>query len=445
MRETRTAQQSIFDFYTEHEYGKFLEALSDLLDENTHILELIEADLLTPGTKPTGRIGLSVESIFRCMLIKQISQTTYDELSFLLADSQSYRTFARLDVGSQPKKSTLCENIRRLKPQILQTVFESLGIEFNENGLIDTETMRLDSTVVQSNIVSPSDSQLLNDGVRVLCRLFSKSKDQTGVKLRMVDYREQARKLSASIFYEKKSEKNKLYVPLIKIAEKVVKQSYRAVDQVQFKSTDKNAMIWICQVEHYQGLLENVIKQTTRRVINGEKVPSSEKLVSLFEPHTDIIVKSNREIEYGHKINLSTDKNGFITTLMIEEGNPADSERFLPILDEHERLYGCTPETTIADGCYASINNVNKAKEKGVKRPAFHKKRGISVSMMGIKEKTLKKLRAFRAGIEANISELKRSFGAGKATWKGESGFQAFVWASAISYNLTHRVRMDSG
>jgi len=310
---------------------------------------------------------------------------------------------------------------------------------------MDPKLTRLDGTVVKSHIAPPSDSRLLDDGIRVLSRLFAQSRDRTGVKLRLTDYRKRSRKLSGAIFYGKKAEKDRLYKELIPLAKRVVEQSHRAIEQVQRKGRKNDAQLWIDNVLHYRHLLERVIDQTERRVLNGEKVPASEKIVSLFEPHTDIIVKGQRDIDYGHKVNLSTDKSGFIAALMIEEGNPKDSERFIPLLEAHERLYGCVPLTTIADGCYASGDNVDTAKKMGVKRVAFHKKAGITLSQMGIKEKTLKKLRDFRAGIEGNISQLKRGFGGGKALWRGESGFMAYVWASVISYNLARWVRLDSG
>ena len=101
-------------------------------------------------------------------------------------------------------------------------------------------------------------------------------------------------------------------------------------------------------------------------------------------------------------------------------------------MHDAQRLYGCVPETTIADGGYASQANIDKGRTLGIKQVGFHKKKGIGVSAMGLKEKTLKKLRDFRAGIEGNISELKRAFGASKALWKGEDGFMSFVWASGV-------------
>lgn len=445
MRATRTAQTSIFDFYSQHKRGEFFRNLSRLLDEHAELLDLIERDLLTRGAKATGRNGLSVESVFRCMLLKQITGVTYETLSFLLSDSQSYRTFARLDKNCFPNKSTLCTNIRRLQPSTLQAVFETLAICTYNVGELETDSMRLDSTVVKSHIGDPSDSRLLDDGIRVLSRLFAKSQNRTGVKLRLTDYRSSSRKLAAAIFYGKKAEKNQIYPELIALAKRVIQQSYRAVDQVRVKSTDPLSIFWIEEVVHYRGLLERVINQSERRILQGETVPASEKIVSLFEPHTDIIVKGQRDVDYGHKINLSTNVDGIITVVMIEAGNPKDSERFIPLLEEHQRLYSDLPMTTIADGCYASHSNVRTAKAMGVKRVAFHKKNGITLKAMGIKEKTLKKLRDFRAGIEGNISEFKRAFGAGKAMWKGEDGFMSFVWASVISYNLTRLVRLDSG
>lgn len=445
MRETRTAQMSILDFYTQHERSDYFKSLSELLDGHRELIRIIEGDLLNKNAKATGCRGLSVESIFRCMLLKQITRVSYEQLSFLLADSPTYRAFARLDKNRFPGKSTLCENIRRLRPETLQAVFEQLALDTWSRGELETEVMRLDSTVVKSNIALPSDSQLLDDGIRVLSRLFAKSQDRTGVKLRLTDYRKPSRKLAAAIFYGKKAEKDVLYPQLIQLAQRVIKQSDRAVDQVDANISDPLSFAWVEEVVHYRRLLERVIDQTQRRVLRNETVPAAEKIVSLFEPHTDIIVKANRGVEYGHKLNLSTNRHGFITVVMLEQGNPKDSERFMPLLQAHERLYGHVPTTTIADGCYASHGNVSAAKALGIRKVAFHKKNGITLSAMGIKEKTLKKLRDFRAGIEGNISELKRAFGAGKALWKGEQGFAAFVWASVISYNLAHMVRLDSG
>lgn len=446
MRESRTAQCSLFDVYSQHKFGVFLDELSQMLDAHqSDILPLLEEDFRLESAKPTGRKGLSVESTFRCMMLKQITGVSYEMLAFHLADSSSYRAFARLERDCQPGKSALSVNIRRLKPKTLQAVFNRLGVAAFEQGIMKVDCLRIDSTVVRSNIAPPSDSKLLDDGIRVLSRLIAKSRERTGVKLRLTDYRKRSKSLAARIFYAKKTEKEALYPQLISMAKRVLTQTDKAIEQVQRQGEESVPLqTWINQVVHYRTLLEQVIDQAQRRVLNGEKVLASEKIVSLFEPHTDIIVKGPREIQYGHKINLSTDKSGLITALRIEEGNPADTERFMPMIEAHQSQYGYVPKTTITDGGYASLDNLKQGKELGVKRVGFHKKKGISVSAMGLKEKTLKKLRDFRAGVEGNISELKRAFGASKAFWKGEDGFMSYVWASVISYNLVRLVRLNS-
>ena len=125
------------------------------------------------------------------------------------------------------------------------------------------------------------------------------------------------------------------------------------------------------QRENYRPLIERIIAQTERRVLHGEAVAANEKIVSLFEPHADIIVKGGREVEYGHKLNLTAGRSGLILDLVIEAGNPADSERFLPMLNRHIGFYGEAPRQTAADGGFASRHNLGEAKALGVRDVAF--------------------------------------------------------------------------
>lgn len=442
MRETRIAQASLFDNYSKHEFGIRLKSLSDVLDEHPEILTLIESDLVDSSVKKVGRNGLSVETIFRCLLLKQQLGISYEQLSFHLSDSNTYRAFARLPCNAFPSRSGLQSTIRSIKPQTLETVYGFLSRKWVENGRIDLDKIRIDSTVIGSHITPPSDSQLLNDSVRVLSRYLAKSQSETGVKIRFTDKRKASKSLAFSIFNAKNSEKKQLYPKLLSLIRVVLKQTERALCAVKLggKATPQTKQ-WIDDVEHYQSLMLKVVDQTQRRVINEEKIPASEKIVSIFEEHTDIIIKGRRDIQYGHKVNLSTEVNGFITHFSIESGNPGDKNLFLPVLDAHKANYGCLPSSTICDGGYASKVNVEKGRAMGLKHVAFHKRVGISYKDMGVKIKTFKKLRNFRAGVEGNISELKRAFGATKARWKGHDGFKAFVWSSVLCYNLVRMAR----
>ena len=135
-------------------------------------------------------------------------------------------------------------------------------------------------------------------------------------------------------------------------------------------------------MSHYLPLIARVLDQSERRVLHGQAVPAGEKLVSLFEPHADIIVKGARDVQYGHKLNLVTGKSGLILDVVIEAGNPADAERFLPMLDRHIARCGTPPRQMAADGGYASRDNLDQAKARGVTDVAFHKKRGLAVADM---------------------------------------------------------------
>ena len=173
-----------------------------------------------------------------------------------------------------------------------------------EDNTLSLDWLRIDSTVTDSNIAMPSDSQLLNDGVRVLSRLMWQSKDMTGVKMRFTDQRKNSKSLSYRIFNAKKAEKDALYPELLSYVTLVLKQSRSAIDKVRLNATNsENAERWIDKVEHFLALLPLLIDQTQRRVFNDEDVPASQKIVSLFERHTDIIVKGLRDVQFGHKIN----------------------------------------------------------------------------------------------------------------------------------------------
>jgi transposase, IS5 family len=175
----------------------------------------------------------------------------------------------------------------------------------------------------------------------------------------------------------------------------------------------------------------------------GEAVPSGEKLVSLFETHADIIVKGGREVHYGHKLNLTTGKSGLILDVVVEAGNPADAERFLPMLERHIARQGTAPRQTVSDGGYASLDNLKTAKALGDEDVAFHKKRALTIDAMVKSRWVYRRLKNFRAGIEANISCLKRAFGLARCAWRGLDHFKAYVWSSVVAYDLALFARLN--
>ena len=256
------------------------------------------------------------------------------------------------------------------------------------------------------------------------------------------NHRRLAKKRAMAIQHGRgKAAKVKLYGDLI-AATRATLQALQHAAQVLATHPSLEAELWCSQARHYQPLVERVITQATRRVLAGEAVPAGEKLVSLFETHADIIVKGGRDVHYGHKLNLTTGRTGLIFDVVIEAGNPADAERFLPMLARHIDRSGAPPRQSACDGGYASRDNLRQAKALGVQDVAFHKKCGLTIEAMVKSRWVYRKLRNFRAGIEANISCLKRAYGLGRCTWRGLAHFKAYVWSSVVAYNLILCARM---
>lgn len=441
MRQERIIQTSIFDLFAEHEIGRELKAMSDWLDRQGELLGLVLADLRRHGVKPTGRDGLPAEAVLRCALLKQYRQLSYEELAFHLEDSASFRAFARLPLALCPKKSVLQKTISAIRAETWEQVNRVMLKHARQDKIETGTTVRLDSTVSEALMHAPSDNSLLWDAVRVMVRLL-KAADALpgGMKVSWRNSRRLAKKRAHAIQHSRgKEKKAKLYRDLITVTETTM-ASLREVER-HLPATIE-AELWRVEASHYLPLIERIVDQTRRRVLDGEAVPAGAKLVSLFEPHADIIVKGGRDVQYGHKLNLMSGTSGMILDVVVEAGNPCDSERFLPMLERHIAFYGAAPRQAAADGGYATLANVTQAKTMGTSDVAFHKKRGLKVEDMVKSRWVYRKLRNFRAGIESDISCLKRAYGLARCTWRGLDHFKSYVWSSVVAYNLALFARL---
>ena len=197
------------------------------------------------------------------------------------------------------------------------------------------------------------------------------------------------------------------------------------------------------ELQHYAELMRRVIDQTERRVLRGEKVAAQDKVYSIFEEHTDIIKKGQREPTFGLKVFLIAGKSSLILDCRVERGNPSDDSQFQPMLERIEQIYGRMPRQVSFDAGFTSSANLSWAKEeKGIQDVAFPRKGRMKVSDMVRSSWVYKQLKKFRAGIEGCISMLKRVFGAGRCTWKGWQHFCQYVQLSVVSFNLLVLARM---
>ena len=445
MRQKRLLQASLFDGFANHETGRELKAMSEWLDGHRELLDLVVGDLCRRRVEDVGRHGLPAESTLRCGLLKQHRQLSYEELAFHLEDSASFRTFARLPMAWTPKKSVLQKTIGAIRAETWEAINQTLLGGARRQRVEDGAVARFDSTVAAALMHEPSDSSLLWDAVRVMVRLLKEADSLLGgAAIAWRDRRRAAKKRARAIqFIRGQPKRVQLYRELIAITRATV-AGLRQAEARLAKQEAPQTVLWRAKASHYRPLIERIIAQSERRVLKGEQVPAGEKLVSLFEPHADIIVKGGRDTSYGHKLNLVTGRSGLVLDIMIEAGNPADSERLLPMLERHIAFYGQPPRQAAADGGYASQANLDKAKACGVSDMAFHKKCGLRIEDMVKSRWVYRKLRNFRAGIEAGISCLKRAYGLARCTWRGLEHFKAYVWSSVVAYNLALFARLQA-
>jgi IS5 family transposase len=443
MREKRISQLSIFHTMPRNEVARELEAISRILDENPGMYELVYQDMVRSKRPDTGREGMTAEQVLRCTILKQYRNLSYEELAFHLEDSHSFRAFSRLGMGQRPGVSTLQENIKGLRPRTWEAV-NRLLIRYAEAQRMEKgRTVRLDSTAIESNIHYPTDSRLLEDAIRVITRLLIEGRRLRPVPgYRFSDHRRLVKKrVMAIVTTRSKKVRQKVYGELLTVAGRVVGYGRQAIAELdRFHSDDAaevvRARVVMEKLQRALMIFGRVMDQTERRVMGGEKVPASEKVVSFFEVHTDIIEKGGRETSYGHKLYLTGGRSGLILDCRVVRGNPRDSSLFSELISRQQELYGRVPRQVASDGGFASVENLRWAKAQGITDVMFSKRRGLSVLDMAKSHWVYRRLRNFRAGIEASISWLKRTFGLARCTWKGWKSFRQYVWSAVLSYNL---------
>lgn len=450
MRRKRNPQTTIFEVLGKHPGPRELEQMATILATDHNMLDQAYADLLKKSRHDTGRQGMTAEQVVRCALLKQFRELSYDDLAYYLADSHSFRSFVRLEPGNYPAKSTLQENIKALSEDAWLAIHHFLLAYAQQAKIENGRKIRIDATAVQTDIHYPTDASLLWDGVRIITRWLFEGKELAPCPTyRCSDHRRVVKKRLMTILNTTKQEVRKTaYRDLLHYAGRVVSYAQQAIPELagfggETLADYLRARALAEKLSRAIDLLRRVMDQTERRVFKGEQVPASEKIVSLFETHTDIIVKKRRETEFGHKVFLTGGASNLILDCLVERGNPADTDLFLPLLERHIEQYGRPPRQSTADGGFASKANLAGAKAAAVKDVVFAKKRGLSIVEMAKSTWVYRRLRNFRAGIEANISTLKRSYGLKRCTWSGWEGFKSYIWSAIVAYNLNTLARIE--
>ena len=412
--------------------------IDTILETHPELIRILKDDI-TQGQaeKQFGRKDTpSVEQIVRAAIYKEMKGLDYRELEFAQEDSRICEKFVKIERDRPYSFQVYQKYISRIKAVGLEKLMVEINKIAIQEGYEDMEQFRVDSTVVETNIHYPTNNSLVWDCVKESQRLLKHLKEEiSGVDIE--DYRKRAKKTYFKINVNRNAEERvllfekqlKLFVECINQVSNIVKKK-----SVLGNGGLKAAAI-IEELKNLLPLMKKVYEMTERREIKGEKVPVTDKLFSIYELHTDIIVKGSREARFGHKVNPGSGKSNMILTCEIERGNPKDSELFQGAIDKVTADYGITPKSVVTDGGYGSLENQEYAKEKKITNIVFNKIVG-SLKNICENEGLEKKLKKWRSGIEAVISNLKRGFNIARCVWKGFEHYRQKIYWSVIAYNF---------
>lgn len=390
-----------------------------------------------------GRQGMTAEQILRAGILRMRLGLSYRELAHSTHDSLSTREFLHLGFGNGFKKSALQSCIKRIKEDTWVMLNNCLKNFAQERNIEDGKKIRTDTTPCETNIHYPTDGTLLNDSVRVLTRTMTYALELGEAPIEFMNHcRAVKKKVYQLNNTSKRSKRHHLYLELIRLARNTLRYAETSLCVLRVYERNKTApqpsvtQLTIANLEHYIPLVTQIIDQAYRRLVKEEKLKPNEKIVSLFEPHTDILVKGPRDVAFGHKLCVTEGASSLIIDVKVLEGNPADSELVPEVLNRHKNFYHAAPGQAVFDGCFASLANKKYAEDIGVRELTFSKHRLLDINSFVSSKKVQKNLRNFRAGIEACISFMKRVFGWKRILDKGKESFKAAVQAAAVAHNL---------
>ena len=429
-----------------------LQAIADFLDDQQEMIERVRRDLVRGLKKPgSGRRGLTPQQVLRALVLMRVKNWNYRELRERIADGLMLRQFADFYCDPVPKHDAFGRGFNRLTPETLKAINDLVVQAAVDLGLEDGTKLRVDTTVVQTDIHHPTDNTLLWDVVRVVTRLIGRLGNALELR-RIKGFRDRTRSARRRMYEiqrmttrQRHEQQTGRYRELIGIAEEVV-EGARVVLEKTSKTRGKDMLAAVAieeirkDIEHYCGLGSRVIDQARRRVLNGEQVPTAEKVYSIFEPHTDLLKrgKVRTPIEFGHKVFLAESAQGLITQYEVLKGNPVDEVHVAPSLDRHKETFGRVPELYGSDRGFFSEKNVALCTQEGVAVVCIPQRGGKKAPEREAYEKSadFKTGQRFRAGIEGRISVLFRGRGMKRCLAEGHERFELLVAAAVLANNL---------
>lgn len=399
-------------------------------------------------SRTLGRLQTPAEVALRLLILKHVRNWGYDTLEREVRANLVYRAFTRIGDGKVPDAKTLARIGQVIGPEVIRDLHERLVALARERGVVKGRKLRVDTTVVETNIHYPTDSSLLGDGARVLTRTMKRiDKKAGGLKQKIRDRMRTVKKRVVAIALatrqvgpQREERQRKQYAELLTVTRRILKQAEVVREEVEqlphrrrrpLRSLRENLQSMTSQVRQ-------VVKQTRARIFQGTtNLP--EKIVSVFEPHTEIIRKgkASKPTEFGKLVEVQEAENQIITDYRVFAERPSDRELLVPAVEEHQRRFGRLPRVVATDAGFYSHAHEKKVHEMGVPWVAVPNR-----STQSEERRKLQKRRWFRAaqkwrtGCEGRISVLKRRHGLNRCRYRGFNGMERWVGLGVIADNL---------
>lgn len=429
----------------------------DRLLEDDHLYRRVRADLgkRYPLTLVAGRHSTPGEAILRLLVVKHLFNWSYRETEERVADSLVLRWFCRIYFQAVPDFSTLQRWAQTVQPATLQDLNDRLVQLARQAKVTRGRKLRIDGTVVETTIHHPTDSSLLADSVRVLSRIIRRSKPLVQEQLEGVRdaFRSRMRtmrrglqvlhRLRRRVGEDKAEERKAVYETLLAATEATILQVEHIRDALHTISGEGKGQAprLIAQIDHYLPLVQQVMSQARRRVLEGKKVPAREKLVSLFESHTRIIPrhKGGADVEFGRMVVFDEVEGGIVTRFAVLEDKTAEQGQLAPALEHHEQVFGRAPRLVVGDRGVHAPENERIAREAGVRHLVVPQSGPVGETQRA-KERSRSWRRRYRwrAGIEGRLSSLRRDYGLRRCVDRGEENFIRHLGWGIIASNLRH-------
>jgi IS5 family transposase len=447
--EQRSLWEDLFAAEVADLWEPWMRIVDELLEDDELLGAVFEAQgERHPQSRTRGRKQTPAEVALRMLILKHVRNWSYEVLEREVRANVVYRSFCRIGMEKVPDEKTLIRLGQAIGPETIRELHDRVVALARQRGVIRGRKMRVDTTVVETNIHYPTDSGLLNDGARTLTRTMKKIEVKAGglkkkIRNRMRSVTKRVIAIGHALRHkgvEGEEKRKREYRQLVRLTRQILNDSRRVLEEVGTLPPRRRSEVQeLCKrLETMSDRVRQVVRQTRARIFKGvTQLPG--KLVSVFEPHSEIIRKgkAGKPNEFGKLVQVQEAENQIITHFEVYDQRPSDQRLLLPALEAHQRKFGRVPRLVAADAGYYSHANEEGAHALGVEQVSIPNRNTRSQARRQLeKQRWFKQGQKWRTGCEGRISVVKRRHGLERCRYRGGDGMKRWVGLGVIADNL---------